>query len=946
VPDRRRAGHHWFLLGLVALVVALVVVLGVELLVGDAVPAPIAVGAGVLVAVLAAVAVAATVQRDRRERELRRSRPAVLLQELSRHLVWCRTRDEVVAAFDAWAETVVPAARVELWLGPDLTPRVVAAGPLTIPLRGPSGGIGVMRVEGDVGDEELIEGLLTQAAGLVSIALDRSEFVDEVTITTRRLEALQEATLRLAEAERVEDVASVAVDAGRKALDADVSILYERRGGEAHLLDSVGLDLVGVETTDPDEESLETGDRFSLGSDAPTSELFVSGSALRLDSRADIDARYGYLVTSDDRIEQALVAAPVEIEGVVAAVLYLGFGHPRTLSADDLVLLDSLSTLVAHALRRARQMEEEGSRRQAAMLRARRAELLDGLTEALADAEDPMTVAQRFVDRAIPAISATWGAVFGLEHGDRALRLVAVHELDEGYAPRELPLAERVALTDAVHECRAVLLGTVDEILDRYPAAPLSDGEAAWAAVPMMVDGDVIGVMGLGFSEPQHFDAEYEAFLVAAGERMAHAFERARHRERQRREEHRWAMLAQVGELVAAPSRPHDVLLRFVRWAVPEIADALAVYVTRDDGTVAVASYVDAPEAEETAAQLDRFPVDLREDHPLGAVLQNEKAMVVDPLPPELVARIVNDPSQVEIVAELDLERALVVPLISSGAGFGVLAAAMGRSRRSLDDDHVRLITDLASRLALAYDNAYRLEAERRIALTVQSALLPAAVPVVRGLEVAVRYEAAGARAGGDWYDVVSISEHVVGLAVGDVVGHGIAASAEMARYRSALRSYALMRSGPQVVMELLRRFAQADEFETMATILYGEIDTERSTFTYSLAGHPFPLLIRNGAPVILGGGHGPPIGVDSVGDGSTSIALELGDVLVLYTDGLIERRGEIIDAGFERLAAVARCHASAPLSALCDNLISELVDEEPRDDIAIVAVRMLRPTD
>jgi serine phosphatase RsbU (regulator of sigma subunit) len=799
VPERHRE-NRWFLAGFLAIAT----IAAIDLAAGDTVEVPVGAATGPLIAALGArvrgvivlaalavavalllsipadsfgtieasvrtgvtaaiggVAVLAAHQRDRRERELHRSRPVVLLHELGRSLVSCRNRDEVIDAFQAWAGSALPAMNVELWLGPELTSRAREAGSsIEIPLAGPAGPVGVVRAAADPTAEPAVADLLSQAADLVSIALDRSGFVDELATTARRLHALQEATARLAAAERVHHVADAAVRAGREALDADVALLYERRGDEARLLDADGLDADGLE---PDD--LDAWNHLSLDATVPMDDPADSGATLRLGSRADVDARYGYVVGSDDSIEEALIASPIEVDGVTEAVLYLGFERPRTFSPDDLLLLDSLTTLIAHALKRARQLDVEEEERWLATRRAHRAEVLDKLTVALSESDDSIRVAQRFIDDAIPALSASWGAIFGLDESGCSLRLVATEQIGDDRTPSDLSLDERGALTDAVRERQPVLLGSLDDLRARYPHASAARDEAAWAAVPLVVGGDVIGAMGLGFSEPQDFDDELVGFLTGVAERLAQAFERARVREAQQQEDRRWA-------------------------------------------------------------------------------------------------------------------------------------------------------------------------------LTVQEALLPGAVRPIPGTDVAVRYEASGAHAGGDWYDVVPLDPQILGLAVGDVVGHGIDASAEMARYRSALRAYALAHRQPDRVMQFLRRFAAADEFETMATILYGIVDVGRSTFTYSAAGHLPPLRVRRGEPTLLDARHGPPIGLDTERVGCSVVDLEAGDTIVLYTDGLVERRGETIDRSLDRLKAVVGDQAWTSPRELCDALIDVLVGDDPRDDVAIVAVR------
>jgi anti-sigma regulatory factor (Ser/Thr protein kinase) len=229
--------------------------------------------------------------------------------------------------------------------------------------------------------------------------------------------------------------------------------------------------------------------------------------------------------------------------------------------------------------------------------------------------------------------------------------------------------------------------------------------------------------------------------------------------------------------------------------------------------------------------------------------------------------------------------------------------------------------------------------------------MLPVTVPVVPGIDIAVRYLAAtdGASVGGDWYDVIAFDDEEIGVVVGDVVGHDLAASATMGQLRSALLAYACEEHGkPGEALSRLDRVFNTLGL-TYATCVFGVLDRERSTFRWSNAGHPPPLLVRDGRATFLSEGSGVLLGVTgAAGASHASTDLQPGDHLVLYTDGLVERRGEDLGDGLDRLARVAARLRATDADTLCDGLLAEMLPASAAraDDVAILVVRVVESID
>ncbi|RKT55661.1 PP2C family protein-serine/threonine phosphatase [Saccharothrix australiensis] len=286
------------------------------------------------------------------------------------------------------------------------------------------------------------------------------------------------------------------------------------------------------------------------------------------------------------------------------------------------------------------------------------------------------------------------------------------------------------------------------------------------------------------------------------------------------------------------------------------------------------------------------------------------------------------------------LRTLLGVPMVVHGDLVGVLHVGSTTPRRFTDAE-VELLQLVADRLATAA-HVHRSRSERAAAAMLQESLLPAHLPATEGWEMAARYvPGTDSGVGGDWYDVFPLPDRRIGLVIGDVVGSGLAAAVVMGRLRSALRAYALEFPSPADVLGKLDRKASHFEANTMATVAYAVIDLPTSRVELALAGHLPPALAVPGRPTaFVDAPLGPPIGYHLGVEGrrATGVDLPPGALAVLFTDGLVERRGQDLD---DRLDALRQAVSPAAPETACTHIMTTLVGDRPAtDDIALLAIR------
>ena len=308
---------------------------------------------------------------------------------------------------------------------------------------------------------------------------------------------------------------------------------------------------------------------------------------------------------------------------------------------------------------------------------------------------------------------------------------------------------------------------------------------------------------------------------------------------------------------------------------------------------------------------------------------------------------LVHDPPAADLadasILQAGISSILGVPLIAHDKVIGVIEVGVRAPRRlgAADIDLLRLTAD---RVALAIEHVRAYGREHHIAETLQHTLLPQELPSLPGVALAARYlpAASEAEVGGDWYDAMGLTGGRVLLVMGDVSGKGLAAASMVGALRSAIRAYALEGHGPAQIAERLNAFVLGEPSrEHMATLVLAVFDPVEAEFSYVNAGHPPPLtLSADGMPRYIDGARSVPLGVlPFPGYAEETVTLEPGGAVVLYTDGLVERRAENIDLGLDRLSEAA-ADGELEAEALCDRLLrAALPTGATGDDVALLTL-------
>ncbi|MGW3327288.1 ATP-binding SpoIIE family protein phosphatase [Streptomyces virginiae] len=321
-----------------------------------------------------------------------------------------------------------------------------------------------------------------------------------------------------------------------------------------------------------------------------------------------------------------------------------------------------------------------------------------------------------------------------------------------------------------------------------------------------------------------------------------------------------------------------------------------------------------------------------------------------------LHAKLGVDPESLPLFVPSGAHSSIAVPLYARGLILGCVTVWRSQLPSAFGEEDAVLLQDVVSRAALGVDNARRYTKEHRSVVTLQRSLLPRSAMDSAAAETVGVYQPAGGGlgVGGDWFDVIPLPSLRVAFVVGDVVGHGLDATAAMARLRTAVQTLADLDLDPGELLTHLDDLVLGLSSEQMAdeshaepavlgaTCLYAVYDPVAGRCAVAAAGHPPPALVSPGVePAFVGMAPGPPLGVGGMPFEVTEFEVRPGSVLALFTDGLVDSRGGDIEQGMETLrSALAGANGSRTLGEISQSIFDSVLPQEPADDVALLLAR------
>ncbi|MGO9781780.1 MAG: SpoIIE family protein phosphatase [Streptosporangiaceae bacterium] len=423
------------------------------------------------------------------------------------------------------------------------------------------------------------------------------------------------------------------------------------------------------------------------------------------------------------------------------------------------------------------------------------------------------------------------------------------------------------------------------------------------------------------------------------------AREQAARNEVQRARE-RVSFLLGAGNLAAAGDR-YELLQRAAELVVRSIADLCVVFLPDGDGELCATSIAHRdPLRGVTVADLRDYRVAVDGHLTIQAAWATGASQLSRGVADRIARQTSLSPVLRELLDRLNPEHLLATPIQAGGRPLGVLALCRSADRPGYGEADIAVVETLARRIAAGLANAEASARDHTVAETLQRAVLPATLPEIAGLQLAVRYLPAtdGINVGGDWYDAFPLSGNRMGLAVGDVVGHNITSASIMGQVRNMLRAYAVDAADPSDVLHRANVALSQLLPDAMATAIYAVLDPATGDLSYANAGHPPPVCVSvTGSVDYLDAATGTMLG--ALGDGVFTTGhrrLPPGTVLLLYTDGLIESHDRDISDGFTALAGAMHQARGLTADQTCTAVQTVLLAGAPRaDDVCLLAGRL-----
>ncbi len=782
------------------------------------------------------------------------------------------------------------------------------------------GSLGFLYDREDAVNDESIS-LSVAVADLVAQALERARLYERERESREALDRILRVAPRFLGDDPDEVIQAICREA-RTTFGADYGVLWRIRDEDLELL------AIDPPRAEDDGTHLPLADFPQL-----RAAMLGLGASFVPDVR-ETTSRDGFRFVKEHDIRSSL-RTPVVIAGVPELVLAISWQH--VISEPDTGTLAVVRRFADQAGLALEQLE----RRRAQAAAAERAEStrrLQDVTAALSRATTILEVSNTCLEHALEAVGAEAGFVVLNGPEGTMIEIVSC----SGYDDDEIAAWRGFGLDDDVPFARAIASGepvwalTADEMAAftglREPRS------VGWVTIPLVGLEGARGALHLSLRSPRTLSGAERDWLQAMVLQCSQAVERSGLYEEEQRFRRRAERVQSTTASLSNALTSNDVARAVVGEVVKAIdADAVGLVARSEDGRANGVLAWEGSDPELLAPLLDG---EESVDSPAGWAVRARRSVLVSL---DEIAEAF--PSVAAGFRATGYESFLFVPLVA-GRRANALLLASWRSTRALPRDDRSLVEVLVAQAAQALDRARHFESEQTIAETLQRSVLPASLPRVEGVQLAARYLPGTAHldVGGDWFDALNLPDGRLGLVVGDVVGKGVQAAASMSQLRNAIRAFSVERLKPSSLLARLNRLAESALDTSFATVAYLVLDPATGTCRMASAGHPPPVVaFPDGRVELLEGVRGLPLGTGlETKYRQQTLELPAGAIVILYTDGLVERRGRSIDEGLADLCeAVAR--APKDPDRLLEHVLAHVVPGEERgDDIALLAARVL----
>jgi GAF domain-containing protein len=569
--------------------------------------------------------------------------------------------------------------------------------------------------------------------------------------------------------------------------------------------------------------------------------------------------------------------------------------------------------------------------------------LLQKVTGDLADARSAEEMAQIVVDNAVEFLGVETARVRLLTE-DAMLRSVARRGWgDEGPDPYpEFSLDSDFPGAEAARTRRPAFMRSLKDTFERYPslAGHYRPGRSG-RIMPLVVGDQTLGLLSLTFLSGE-LTAEAEVTVVESlADALAQGLKRAQLAASDEEKRETLSLLADATQIMVTAREPSEVLERLVSLAVPRLGDWCTVYLA--DGPVLRRAAMSIDGHPELAQKLKAIPLSLDVDSPHTRAYRTGVAQPITEGIGHLLQRLYPGLDFSALGGDTDVGTGLCVPINLRGERIGAVGLTFLRSHRKVTPHVIEALSGLGDRAALAFDSARHWSAQRQLVQTLVAALLPELPPPVPGAAFSARYLPASGDVAGDWWEAQLLADGTVLVGLGDAAGHGLPAVSQMSELRHGARALAAVEPSPAALLfDLNRHLTGIDA--GFATAVYGRYQPSSGELCWASAGHVPPLhLTAAGGVTVLDERADAPLGAPSSGRGRDHLLqLRPGDTIVLYSDGVVERRHRALDEGIRRLVATVSAHAHEDPENLADSIIA-VHCAQPLDDCCLLLLRRNR---